>query len=545
MTRKKLFDCDAGGASVGTDALIGVKADRSVFKWTLTQLGTFFTALATAAITKASLGLSNVDNTADAGKPISTLTQAALDLKATQAGLDATNATVAGKASQASVDLKASQADHDTEVAARIAADALLAPKNSPALTGAPTAPTPVAGTNSTVVATTAFVHDAVATVIGTAPAALDTLNELATAMGNDPSFAGTVTTNLAGKAAKSANLSDLADPAAARVNLSLGNVNNTSDANKPVSTAQQTALDLKLNASAAGTFGLTLLGSTNLAAAKASLAYGKADVGLGNVDNTSDANKPVSTAQQTALNLKVDTSSSGAFGLTLFGSANLTAAKASLAYVKGDVGLGNVDNTSDVNKPVSTAQQTALNLKLDASTAGAFGLTLLGSANLAAAKASLAYVKGDVGLGNVDNTSDANKPVSTAQQTALNLKADVANPVHSGQIYFQQVAPTTKGAAATLTIAEILVSIVQYTGAAANLTLPTGTLSDAGILGGALAVDRAFEWVLINTGSGIATLVAGTAHTIVGTATVAVGATARFWTRKTATNTFVTYRTG
>lgn len=47
--------------------------------------------------------------------------------------------------------------------------------------------------------------------------------------------------------------------------------------------------------------------------------------------------------------------------------------------------------------------------------------------------KTDLALVKGDVGLGNVDNTNDANKPVSTAQQTALDLKAGLASPVFTG----------------------------------------------------------------------------------------------------------------
>ena len=44
-----------------------------------------------------------------------------------------------------------------------------------------------------------------------------------------------------------------------------------------------------------------------------------------------------------------------------------------------------------------------------------------------------MALVKGDVGLGNVDDTSDANKPVSTAQQTALDLKANLASPTFTG----------------------------------------------------------------------------------------------------------------
>lgn len=95
--------------------------------------------------------------------------------------------------------------------------------------------------------------------------------------------------------------------------------------------------------------------------------------------------------------------------------------------HTKAEVGLANVDNTSDLNKPISTATQNALDLKLDDSQAGAFGLTLLGTANLAAAKTALALVKGDVGLGNVDNTSDLNKPISTATQAALNAKVDSA----------------------------------------------------------------------------------------------------------------------
>ena len=71
----------------------------------------------------------------------------------------------------------------------------------SPTFTGAPIAPTAVAGTNTTQIATTAFVQTAVGNVINAAPAALDTLNELAAALGNDANFASTVTNSLALKA--------------------------------------------------------------------------------------------------------------------------------------------------------------------------------------------------------------------------------------------------------------------------------------------------------------------------------------------------------
>lgn len=77
---------------------------------------------------------------------------------------------------------------------------ALKAPLASPALTGTPTAPTAAQTVNNTQVATTAFVKSAIAALVASSPAALDTLNELAAALGNDPNFATTMTNALAGK---------------------------------------------------------------------------------------------------------------------------------------------------------------------------------------------------------------------------------------------------------------------------------------------------------------------------------------------------------
>ncbi|MEN7312587.1 phage tail protein [Escherichia coli] len=74
------------------------------------------------------------------------------------------------------------------------------APKASPTFTGTPKAPTPAEGNNTTQIATTAFVKSAIAAVVGSAPGALDTLNELAEALGNDPNFATTVLNALAAK---------------------------------------------------------------------------------------------------------------------------------------------------------------------------------------------------------------------------------------------------------------------------------------------------------------------------------------------------------
>ncbi len=77
---------------------------------------------------------------------------------------------------------------------------ALKAPIDSPALSGAPTAPTPAITAAGREIATAAFVASKVAQLVGSAPEALDTLNELAAALGNDPNFATTITNMLARK---------------------------------------------------------------------------------------------------------------------------------------------------------------------------------------------------------------------------------------------------------------------------------------------------------------------------------------------------------
>lgn len=96
-------------------------------------------------------------------------------------------------------------------------------------------------------------------------------------------------------------------------------------------------------------------------------------------------------------------------------------------SVTKSQVGLGNVDNTSDADKPVSTAQQNALDLKANQSSLTAH----TGNTNN-----PHSVTKAQVGLGNCDNTSDANKPISTATQTALDLKQnDVCLSIVEGKL--------------------------------------------------------------------------------------------------------------
>lgn len=146
----------------------------------LKSSGTVGSAPDWASVSKADVGLGNVDNTSDAAKPVSTATQTALDAKA---------------------------------------------PLASPALTGTPSAPTASAGTNTTQLATTAFVAAAIAALVDGAPGAIDTLNELAAALGDDPNFATTVTNALAGKLSTASNLADLTNAPAAWTNIGGGSL--------------------------------------------------------------------------------------------------------------------------------------------------------------------------------------------------------------------------------------------------------------------------------------------------------------------------------
>jgi hypothetical protein len=111
----------------------------------------------------------------------------------------------------------------------------------------------------------------------------------------------------------------------------------------------------------------------------------------------------------------------------------------------------------------------------------------------------------------------------------------------NDGLLCHDQPTPATYAAAATLTVADLKTGIITYTGTAATLTLPTGTLTEGGFAG--IYTNMTFEWSVINTGAGTCTIGAGTAHTIVGSGTVAIGASARFTSRRTAANTFVSYR--
>lgn len=106
-----------------------------------------------------------------------------------------------------------------------IICDATIARLASPAFTGAPTAPTPAGGDDSTKLATTAFVTAKIIALLGGAAAAYDTFVELQTLMQADDTETTGIITSLGEKLVKTANLSDLANAATARLNLGLGSL--------------------------------------------------------------------------------------------------------------------------------------------------------------------------------------------------------------------------------------------------------------------------------------------------------------------------------
>ena len=220
----------------------------------------------------------------------------------------------------------------------------------------------------------------AINAVIDAAPAALNTLNELAAAINDDPSFFTTIATNLSNHESDTTNVHGIADTSL----LATKSYADTAEAD--AITAAGTAADTKISNAVA--------------------ALTKSSVGLGNVDNTSDADKPVSTAQATAIATAKSEAISDATSQVNAVIAGAPAALNTLDELAAALG-------DDANFASTLTTSLSAKAPLDSPT---FTGTVSG------------VTATHVGLGNVDNTSDANKPVSTATQTALDTKASSAD---------------------------------------------------------------------------------------------------------------------
>ena len=473
-------------------------------------VGVITNAKVAPGISASKVGLANVDNTSDAAKPISAATQTALDLKASIASVNL-------KANTSDLALKADLTDLN-----------LKAPIASPTFTGT------VSGISAAMVGlgfvnNTADLSKPISAVTQTA---LDLKASIASldlkANSTDLAFKADITDlNL-----KAAIASPTFTGIVSGINgtmVGLANVNNTSDANKPVSSATLTALDLKANASDVSTslaLKAPILSPTFTGTVSGITAT---MVGLGNVNNTTDANKPISTATQTALNLKgtvkkvngVSPNAAGEIAISLgrnyTGLYNAGTFITSSTPVEGDIFIVSGDPTGSNNgrtfifvstswneitnnigttdaryvqlagstlqgnlifptgKNITLTDQPSLSTDaankayvddsktLDATTllngkirlagdlTGTAASPEIASAAITDAKVASGISPTKVGLGNVNNTSDLLKPISSATQTALDLKASNTSLVLKAPIDSPTFTGTVSGISKTM----------------------------------------------------------------------------------------------
>ena len=315
---------------------------------------------------------------------------------------------------------------------------------------------------------------------------------------------------------------------AAAKTNLLLNSVDNTSDIDKPISTLTQTALDTKEN-----------------------VANKSATITLG----TSDVLFPTQNAVKTYVDAAVAATAIADASITDAKIISLSAAKltgvvaianggtgaSTVAAAKTNFALNNVDNTSDVNKPISALTQTALNAKESAANKSAtttlgtsdvlfptqnavktyvdaaIATTVIADASITDAKiislsaakltgvvaianggtgaSTAAAAKTNLALNNVDNTSDVNKPISTLTQTALNAKENAANKSATTTLGTSDVLFPTQKAVKTYVDAAIATTVI----ADGSITDAKIVSVSAGKLTGILTVAKG--------GTGVATI--------------------------------------
>ena len=523
-----------------------------------------------SGITKTMVGLGSVDNTTDANKPISTATQTALDLKLASATAASTYAplasptftgTVAGVTSThvglGNVD-NTSDANKPVSTAQQTALD-LKAPLVSPTFTGSVAFDTGVSlvfeGATADGFETTLTLADPTADRSLTLPNATGTLAtqehvaselsthssdttsihgiadtaDLATKSYADTAASNAVSTSLGTHSTDTLDIHGIADTAALATKTYADtavsthssdttdvhgiadtsalatktyadtavstHVSDTTDVHGIADTsalATKTYADTAVSTHSSDTTDVHGIANTSLLATTTDITthsndttsvHGIADTTLLATQSYADTAVSTHSSDTTAVHGITDTS----LLVTTTGTQTLTnkTLTTPAGLVKSDVGLGNVDNTADASKPVSTAQQTALDLKANLS-----GPTFTGTVG--------GITKSMVGLGNVDDTADTAKPVSTAQQTALDLKANLSGATFTGAVSGTSLTLsgdlTVNGT--TTTLNSTTMSVDDKNIELGSVASPSDVTADGGGITLKGATDKTFNWV-------------------------------------------------
>lgn len=520
LDTKQALDADLTAIAAlapADDAVIQRKSSA----WTSRTMSQLKTDL---GLVKADVGLGGVDNTSDAGKPVSTAQQAALDLKQ---NLDADLTAIAALAPADDAVIQRKSSAWTSRTIAQLKTDLGVSNVDNTSDANKPVSTATQAALDLKQAA------DADLTAIaGLTPNNDDVVQRKAGA------WTARSTAQL--KADLAISYSDVSGtvPTAALPPLAINETFVVADQTAMLALTAQRG-DMAIRSDNGRTYALSTDSPTTLADWKEVLAAGqvqsvagktgvvslvKADVGLSSVDNTSDAGKPVSTAQQAALDTKqaldADLTAIAALApsandvLQYISTAwtNRTPAqvKTSLSLTKSDVGLSSVDNTSDTGKPVSTAQQAALDLKqtLD-SDLTAIAALAPGNDDVIQRKSG-AWTNRTLAQYLTDLALDVSK--ISGLQGALDAKAALASPTFTGTLTAPRIIrpPVALTDAATIATNAALGNRFRVT-LAGNRTLGAPTNPTDG-------QEAIWEFIQDATGSRTITLDTGTGGFVLGT---------------------------